>query len=159
MDPGSPGFIKWKGSYIAKKWDPLHFSDPEQHEDADDVWRNVVDLSMEQNGFNSGVPVYNNAESTRLSERGTDLSKLNLNYAQRIVLISNKSNNPEASELIDDKEITKEPIPYETIREFDPNLPPGAADVIVQRGENGEKTTTIPTKVNPDTGEVVDRRT
>ncbi|WP_279389811.1 E domain-containing protein, partial [Mammaliicoccus sciuri] len=157
MDPGSPGFIKWKGSYIAKKWDPLHFSDPEQHEDADDVWRNVVDLSMEQNGFNSGVPVYNNAESTRLSERGTDLSKLNLNYAQRIVLISNKSNNPEASELIDDKEITKEPIPYETIREFDPNLPPGAADVIVQRGENGEKTTTIPTKVNPDTGEVVDR--
>src|SRR5699024_8985879 len=39
----------------------------------------------------------------------------------------------------------------------DPTLKPGTADVIVQKGQDGEKTITTPTKVDPDTGEVVER--
>jgi hypothetical protein len=40
-------------------------------------------------------------------------------------------------------ETTTEKIPYETKREFDPKLAPGTEEV-VQKGENGEKTTTTP---------------
>ncbi|MCD8802974.1 E domain-containing protein, partial [Mammaliicoccus sciuri] len=61
------------------------------------------------------------------------------------------------ADLIDDVEVTKEPIPHKTIREFDPTLEPGSPDVIVQKGEDGESTTTTPTKVDPDTGKVVER--
>ncbi|EWA32647.1 surface protein, partial [Staphylococcus aureus M28112] len=61
------------------------------------------------------------------------------------------------ADLIDDVEVTKQPIPHKTIREFDPTLEPGSPDVIVQKGEDGEKTTTTPTKVDPDTGDVVER--
>ncbi|MEB7066707.1 E domain-containing protein, partial [Mammaliicoccus sciuri] len=61
------------------------------------------------------------------------------------------------ADLIDDVEVTKQPIPHETIREFDPTLEPGSPDVIVQKGEDGESTTTTPTKVDPDTGDVVER--
>ncbi|WP_425255316.1 lectin-like domain-containing protein, partial [Mammaliicoccus sciuri] len=61
------------------------------------------------------------------------------------------------ADLIDDVEVTKEPIPHKTIREFDPTLEPGTSDVIVQKGEDGESTTTTPTKVDPDTGDVVER--
>ncbi|MEB6232899.1 plasmin-sensitive LPXTG-anchored glycoprotein Pls, partial [Mammaliicoccus sciuri] len=61
------------------------------------------------------------------------------------------------ADLIDDVEVTKEPIPHKTIREFDPTLEPGSPDVIVQKGEEGESTTTTPTKVDPDTGKVVER--
>ncbi|TRL61691.1 Accumulation-associated protein, partial [Staphylococcus hominis] len=50
--------------------------------------------------------------------------------------------------------VDKEEIPYETKREFDPNLKPGTEEV-VQKGENGEKTTTTPTTKNPLTGEKV----
>ena len=60
------------------------------------------------------------------------------------------------ADLIDDVEVTKQPIPHKTIREFDPTLEPGSPDVIVQKGEDGE-TTTTPTKVDPDTGDVVER--
>ncbi|MCH4482037.1 E domain-containing protein, partial [Staphylococcus haemolyticus] len=61
------------------------------------------------------------------------------------------------ADLIDDVEVTKQPIPHKTIREFDPTLEPGSPDVIVQKGEDGESTTTTPTKVDPDTGDVVER--
>ncbi|PNY96604.1 hypothetical protein CD035_02180, partial [Mammaliicoccus sciuri] len=61
------------------------------------------------------------------------------------------------ADLIDDVEVSKEPIPHKTIREFDPTLEPGTPDVIVQKGEDGESTTTTPTKVDPDTGDVVER--
>ncbi|MCD8823833.1 plasmin-sensitive LPXTG-anchored glycoprotein Pls, partial [Mammaliicoccus sciuri] len=61
------------------------------------------------------------------------------------------------ADLIDDVEVTKEPIPHKTIREFDPTLKPGTPDVIIQKGEDGETTTTTPTKVDPDTGDVVER--
>ncbi|MCG1652973.1 E domain-containing protein, partial [Staphylococcus epidermidis] len=60
------------------------------------------------------------------------------------------------AELIDDVEVTKQPIPHETIRKFDPNLKPGEEEV-VQKGENGEKTTTTPTTKNPITNEIVDK--
>ncbi|WP_181412606.1 E domain-containing protein, partial [Staphylococcus aureus] len=66
----------------------------------------------------------------------TPLSKLNLNYAQRLVLISNNSDNPEAK-----PEKTTEDIPFETKREFDPDLAPGTEEV-VQKGEPGTKTIT-----------------
>ncbi|MBW0729431.1 YSIRK-type signal peptide-containing protein, partial [Staphylococcus aureus] len=59
------------------------------------------------------------------------------------------------ADLIDDVEVTKQPIPHKTIREFDPTLEPGSPDVIVQKGEDGEKTTTTPTTINPLTGEKV----
>ncbi len=49
-------------------------------------------------------------------------------------------------------ETTTEKIPYETKREFDPKLEPGT-EKVVQKGENGEKTTTTPIYVNPTTGE------
>ncbi|MCI2926200.1 E domain-containing protein, partial [Staphylococcus hominis] len=52
---------------------------------------------------------------------------------------------------------TKE-IPYETKREFDPNLAPGE-EKVVQKGENGEKTITTPTTKNPLTNEIVDKGT
>ncbi|KAA3425286.1 E domain-containing protein, partial [Streptococcus pneumoniae] len=45
-------------------------------------------------------------------------------------------------------------IPYETKREFDPDLAPGTEEV-VQKGENGEKTITTPTTKNPLTNEKV----
>ncbi|RTX74638.1 hypothetical protein CD117_02345, partial [Mammaliicoccus sciuri] len=61
------------------------------------------------------------------------------------------------ADLIDDVEVTKEPIPHKTIREFDPTLEPGTPDVIVQKGADGESTTTTPIKVDPDTGKVVER--
>src|SRR5699024_2922098 len=61
------------------------------------------------------------------------------------------------ADLINDKEVTTEAIPHEIRREFDPTLKPGTADVIVQKGQDGEKTITTPTKVDPDTGEVVER--
>uniref|UniRef100_UPI002ACED63A YSIRK-type signal peptide-containing protein n=2 Tax=Staphylococcus haemolyticus TaxID=1283 RepID=UPI002ACED63A len=51
-------------------------------------------------------------------------------------------------------ETTTEKIPYETKREFDPKLEPGT-EKVVQKGENGEKTTTTPIYVNPTTGEKV----
>ncbi|MCW9139422.1 G5 domain-containing protein, partial [Staphylococcus haemolyticus] len=38
--------------------------------------------------------------------------------------------------------------------EFDPKLEPGT-EKVVQKGENGEKTTTTPIYVNPTTGEKV----
>ena len=37
------------------------------------------------------------------------------------------------ADLIDDVEVTKEPISHKTIREFDPTLEPGSPDVIVQK--------------------------
>lgn len=37
------------------------------------------------------------------------------------------------ADLIDDVEVTKQPIPHKTIREFDPTLEPGSPDVIVQK--------------------------
>ncbi|WP_237763467.1 pectate lyase-like adhesive domain-containing protein, partial [Staphylococcus aureus] len=136
MEPGSPGYFQWNGSYIAKTWDPMHYSSPEQHADADNIWENVVDLKAEQNGFTTGVPTYNKDKSTLTSTTGTPLSKLNLNYAQRLVLISNNSDNPEAK-----PEKTTEDIPFETKREFDPDLAPGTEEV-VQKGEPGTKTIT-----------------
>ncbi|MDV9158102.1 YSIRK-type signal peptide-containing protein, partial [Staphylococcus haemolyticus] len=51
-------------------------------------------------------------------------------------------------------ETTTEKISYETKREFDPKLEPGT-EKVVQKGENGEKTTTTPIYVNPTTGEKV----
>ncbi|MEB6200190.1 E domain-containing protein, partial [Mammaliicoccus sciuri] len=50
--------------------------------------------------------------------------------------------------------VTKDPIPFETKREFNPDLPPGTEQV-KQPGKNGEKTTTTPTTKNPLTGEKV----
>ncbi|MCE5038873.1 YPDG domain-containing protein [Staphylococcus auricularis] len=96
MSPKSPGHFQWNGSYIVKMWNPTHLSDPDQHADADNVWGNVVDLRAEQEGFNTGVPTYNREQSTNLSNQGKALSQLNLNYAQRLVLISNQSEHPEA---------------------------------------------------------------
>ncbi|HDE0573603.1 TPA: G5 domain-containing protein, partial [Staphylococcus aureus] len=114
----------------------MHYSSPEQHADADNIWENVVDLKAEQEGFNTGVPTYNEDKSTLTSTTGTPLNKLNLNYAQRLVLISNNSDNPEAK-----PEKTTEDIPFETKREFDPDLAPGTEEV-VQKGEPGTKTIT-----------------
>ncbi|WP_412518621.1 G5 domain-containing protein [Staphylococcus simulans] len=101
MDPNSPGYMQWNGSYIVKTWNATHFSDPNQSADADTVWSDVVDLQAAQKGFSTGTPTYNTTESTRASSTpsGTsskDLSTLNLNTIQRIVLISNNSVNPEA---------------------------------------------------------------
>ncbi|MEB6570674.1 YPDG domain-containing protein [Staphylococcus auricularis] len=96
MSPKSPGHFQWNGSYIVKMWNPTHLSDPDQHADADNVWGNVVDLRAEQEGCNTGVPTYNREQSTNLSNQGKALSQLNLNYAQRLVLISNQSEHPEA---------------------------------------------------------------
>ncbi|MRW60239.1 Accumulation-associated protein, partial [Staphylococcus aureus] len=52
-------------------------------------------------------------------------------------------------------EVTKEEIPYETKRALDPTMEPGSPDKVAQKGENGEKTTTTPTTINPLTGEKV----
>ncbi|MCW9136522.1 E domain-containing protein, partial [Staphylococcus sp. SUC_1.1] len=62
------------------------------------------------------------------------------------------------ADLIDDVEVTKQPIPHKTIREFDPNLKPGT-EKVVQKGENGEKTITTPITKNPLTDEIVDKGT
>ena len=47
--------------------------------------------------------------------------------------------------------LDKEEIPYETKREFDPNLKPGTEEVVQK--VKMEKTTTTPTTKNPLTGE------
>ncbi|PTJ25753.1 G5 domain-containing protein, partial [Staphylococcus simulans] len=50
-------------------------------------------------------------------------------------------------------EVVKAPIPFETERVFDVNMPVGTPDKTVTEGENGEKTITTPVTVNPLTGE------
>ena len=51
------------------------------------------------------------------------------------------------ADLIDDVEVTKQPIPHKTIREFDPNLKPGT-EKVVQKVKM-EKTITTPiTKIH-----------
>ncbi|MBZ5307972.1 E domain-containing protein, partial [Staphylococcus aureus] len=76
--------------------------------------------------------------------------------------------NPDTGEIVKDPKdgITKygpkagdpikstEDIPFETTREFDPDLAPGTEEV-VQKGEPGTKTITTPTTKNPLTGEKV----
>ncbi|WP_049433640.1 E domain-containing protein, partial [Staphylococcus hominis] len=57
---------------------------------------------------------------------------------------------------VDDSITETKEIPYETKREFDPNLKPGE-EKVVQKGENGEKTITTPTTKNPLTGEIVEK--
>ena len=54
-------------------------------------------------------------------------------------------------------EVTKEEIPFEKKREFNPDLKPGE-EKVTQEGQTGEKTTTTPTTINPLTGEKVRRR-
>ncbi|MBI5976021.1 E domain-containing protein, partial [Staphylococcus canis] len=51
-------------------------------------------------------------------------------------------------------EVTKEEIPFEVERQFNPDLAPGE-EKVVQEGEPGEQTTTTPIFVNPITGEKV----
>ncbi|MGV3133720.1 G5 domain-containing protein, partial [Staphylococcus simulans] len=139
MDPGSPGYFQWNGSYIAKTWDPLHFSDPNQHADADNVWQDVVDLRAEQEGFSTGVPTYNEQESTLTSTTGTPLSELNLNYTQRLVLISNNSTNPEAVP----PETTTEVIPPGTTYQPNPDpTQPIGTETVITPGTPGEQTVT-----------------
>ncbi len=138
MDPKSPGYFKWNGSYTVKSWDPKHYSSSDQHADADDVWDNVVDLKAQQDGFETGVPTYNKEKSTLESTSGKSLNELNLNHAQRLVLISNNSDNPEVH-----PERKTEDIPFDTKREFDPDLKPGE-ERVVQKGEKGTKTITTP---------------
>ena len=149
MDPKSPGYFQWNGSYTVKSWDPKHYSSSDQHADADDVWDNVVDLKAQQDGFETGVPTYNKEKSTLESTSGKSLNELNLNHAQRLVLISNNSDNPEVH-----PETKTEDIPFDTKREFDPDLKPGE-ERVVQKGEKGTKTITTPTTINPITGEKV----
>ncbi len=149
MDPKSPGYFQWNGSYTVKSWDPKHYSSSDQHADADDVWDNVVDLKAQQDGFETGVPTYNKEKSTLESTSGKSLNELNLNHAQRLVLISNNSDNPEVH-----PETKTEDIPFDTKRKFDPDLKPGE-ERVVQKGEKGTKTITTPTTINPITGEKV----
>ncbi|HHA1004554.1 E domain-containing protein [Staphylococcus epidermidis] len=138
MDPKSPGYFQWNGSYTVKSWDPKHYSSSDQHADADDVWDNVVDLKAQQDGFETGVPTYNKEKSTLESTSGKSLNELNLNHAQRLVLISNNSDNPEVH-----PETKTEDIPFDTKRKFDPDLKPGE-ERVVQKGEKGTKTITTP---------------
>ncbi|AYU54290.1 pectate lyase-like adhesive domain-containing protein [Staphylococcus debuckii] len=159
MDPASPGYFQWNGSYIAKTWAPKVFSNPDQSEDATNVWDNVVDLRAEQEGFNTGVPTYNQKESTAVSKSGTPLSDLNLNYAQRLVLISNSSENPEAKTVEGTPEIKNEKIPFETKIKLDPKMKPGSEDKVVQEGKDGNRKTTTPIFVNSITGEKVSEGT
>ena len=56
-------------------------------------------------------------------------------------------------------EVVKAPIPFETERVFDVNMPVGTPDKTVTEGENGEKTITTPVKVNPLTGEELSKGT
>ncbi len=149
MDPKSPVYFQWNGSYTVKSWDPKHYSSSDQHADADDVWDNVVDLKAQQDGFETGVPTYNKEKSTLESTSGKSLNELNLNHAQRLVLISNNSDNPEVH-----PETKTEDIPFDTKREFDPDLKPGE-ERVVQKGKKGTKTITTPTLINPITGEKV----
>ncbi|RTX74642.1 hypothetical protein CD117_02340, partial [Mammaliicoccus sciuri] len=51
-------------------------------------------------------------------------------------------------------EVTKEEIPFEKKREFNPDLKPGE-EKVTQEGKPGEKTITTPITVNPITGEKV----
>ena len=108
-----------------------------------------MDLKAQQDGFETGVPTYNKEKSTLESTSGKSLNELNLNYAQRLVLISNNSDNPEVH-----PETKTEDIPFDTKREFDPDLKPGE-ERVVQKGEKGTKTITTPTLINPITGEKV----
>ncbi|RIN55456.1 YSIRK-type signal peptide-containing protein, partial [Staphylococcus simulans] len=56
-------------------------------------------------------------------------------------------------------EVVKAPIPFETERVFDVNMPVGTPDKTVTEGENGEKTITTPVTVNPLTGEELSKGT
>ncbi|MCJ1657154.1 G5 domain-containing protein [Staphylococcus sp. NRL 16/872] len=148
MDPASPGYFQWNGSYIVKTWNPMHFSNPKQHADADHVWTDVKNLNASQDGFNTGIPTYD-SNSTRRSLQGDDLSRLNLNYAQRVVLISNNSSNPEAT-------------PYKTIYQANPNIP-YQQHKVVTKGKEGRITSRIDVatgkqihETTPPVNEVID---
>ncbi|MGV3133293.1 G5 domain-containing protein [Staphylococcus simulans] len=164
MDPNSPGYMQWNGSYIVKTWNATHFSDPNQSADADTVWSDVVDLQAAQKGFSTGAPTYNTAESTSASSTpsGTsskDLSTLNLNTIQRIVLISNNSVNPEAVPA----QTTVETIQPTTSYQANPDAtqPLGTETIVVQGVPGSQTVTTEPGKdtiinvTQPATNEVV----
>ena len=97
-----------------------------------------MDLKAQQDGFETGVPTYNKEKSTLESTSGKSLNELNLNHAQRLVLISNNSDNPEVH-----PETKTEDIPFDTKREFDPDLKPGE-ERVVQKGKPTEKFTKEP---------------
>lgn len=149
MDPGSPGYMKWNGSYIVKTWNATHFSDPNQSADADTVWSDVVDLQAAQKGFSTGTPTYNTAESTSASSTpsGTsskDLSTLNLNTIQRIVLISNNSVNPEAVPAQTTVETIEPSTSYQAVS--DPTKPLGTETIVVEGVPGSQTVTTEPGK-------------
>ncbi|MHD0396618.1 G5 domain-containing protein [Staphylococcus simulans] len=149
MDPNSPGFMKWNGSYIVKTWDATHFSDPNQSADADTVWSDVVDLQTSQKGFSTGTPTYNTSESTSASSTpsGTnskDLSTLNVNTIQRIVLISNNSVNPEAVPAQTTVETIQPSTSYQANPDASQSL--GTKTVIVPGVEGSQTVTTEPGK-------------
>ncbi|UXV42235.1 G5 domain-containing protein [Staphylococcus simulans] len=149
MDPGSPGYMKWNGSYIVKTWNATHFSDPNQSADADTVWSDVVDLQAAQKGFSTGTPTYNTAESTSASSTpsGTsskDLSTLNLNTIQRIVLISNNSVNPEAVPAQTTVETIEPSTSYQAVS--DPTKSLGTETIVVEGVPGSQTVTTEPGK-------------
>ena len=76
-----------------------------------------MDLKAQQDGFETGVPTYNKEKSTLESTSGKSLNELNLNHAQRLVLISNNSDNPEVH-----PETKTEDIPFDKKRKFNPDL-------------------------------------
>ena len=89
---------------------------------------------MQQN-----LPTYNEQESTLTSTTGTPLSELNLNYAQRLVLISNNSTNPEAVP----PETTTEVIPPGTTYQPNPDpTQPIGTETVITPGTPGEQTVT-----------------
>ncbi|WP_408607253.1 E domain-containing protein [Mammaliicoccus stepanovicii] len=61
---------------------------------------------------------------------------------------------PQDSVIAGTPEVQTEEVPFETKREFNPNLEPGTEQV-KQKGKPGEKTITTPITVNPITGEKV----
>lgn len=149
MDPNSPGYMQWNGSYIVKTWNATHFSDPNQSADADTVWSDVVDLQAAQKGFSTGTPTYNTAESTSASSTpsGTsskDLSTLNLNTIQRIVLISNNSVNPEAVPAQTTVETIEPSTSYQAVS--DPTQPLGNETIVVEGVPGSQTVTTEPGK-------------
>lgn len=99
-----------------------------------------MDLKAQQDGFETGVPTYNKEKSTLESTSGKSLNELNLNHAQRLVLISNNSDNPEVH-----PETKTEDIPFDTKREFDPDLKPGEERVVqkVNQQKNSLKNLSI----------------
>ncbi len=105
------------------------------------------EVSVDELGFDKSKPYHFLITSSKMTNRFS-------NGIMRTKLEGINITTPQEEIVDGTPEVTTTEIPFKTKREFNPDLAPGTESV-KQKGKPGEKTTTIPTLINPITGEKV----